>query len=350
MLIEKLKKESPWIDNDNRIWLSSSIAFFRNIEKFNFPGKLSTEKLKGILSLISEEIFKLKELKQATLFRGEVLTPIEKEFLAEHFLSTENLHQAQSGEAFIIDNGGEFLATLNIHNHLHLHLSEHKGDIESTWNRLVKMETTIGKALNYAFSQRFGFLTADPSNAGTGMEVTVYLQLPALVHAEQIDEALEKYANDTVVITGMQGSPTELIGDILMVRNNYSIGVSEEKILTSIRNFTTKIMLEENALRSKIKKEDDADIKDRISRAYGILIHSYQLEPIEALNALSLLKLGIHFDWVKGIDTKEVNRLFFNCRRAHLLDACGQQNAAEVLPHKRAEFVHEALKKVSLAI
>lgn len=345
-----LGEKNPWSESENKVWLSSSITFFRNIEKFNFPGKLDTDRQKTIINLISEEMLKHPGLNTPALYRAENLDLLEKEFLTEHFLSTENFHQAHAGEAFIIDNSAEFLATINIHNHIHFHLMENKGDLEHAWNRLVKVETAIGKSLNYAFSQRFGFLTADPSEAGTGMQATVYLQLPALVHSDTIDDILEKHADDNISITGLQGSPTELIGDVLMIRNNYCIGVSEEKILSTIRNFTTKMMLEENSLRSKIRKEESPEMKDRVSRAYGILIHSYQLEAIEALNALSLLKLGIDFGWVKGLSVAEINELIFNCRRAHLLNLCSEKIEQEALPHKRAEFVHKALQNVTLAI
>ncbi len=349
-LILLLDNKNPWNSSKNKIWLSSSVTFFRNLEKFNFPGKLETERQKTVVNLVSEELLKYKGLNDLTLFRGEQLDPLEKEFLTEHFLSTDNFHHVHAGEAFVVDNAGEFVATINMHNHINFHLMENNGNIEDAWNRLLKVETAIGKSLSYAFSQRFGFLSSEPAEAGTGLQVTIYLQLPALVHTDTIDEVLDKHADDSVLITGFQGSPTELIGDILMVKNNYSIGVSEEKILSSLHHFTTKMILEENTARSKIRKEENPEMKDRVSRAYGILIHSYQLETIEALNALSLLKLGIDFEWVKGITVSDINTLTFNCRRAHLVNLLNEKIEQESLSHKRAEFVHQALKNVSLVI
>jgi protein arginine kinase len=87
-----------------------------------------------------------------------------------------------------------------------------------------------------------------------------------------------------------------------------------------------------------------------VSRAYGILVHSYQIDAIEALNALSLLKLGIDMGWVSGIDNKSVNVLFFNCRRAHLLCKHQESIAKEEIAHKRSEYIHKSLKNVQLTI
>src|SRR5262249_54023406 len=112
-----------------------------------------------------------------------------------------------------------------------------------------------------------------------------------------------------------------------------------------------KMLVEEHGARAKILHEGSAEIKDRVSRAYGILIHSYQIEAIEALNAISLLKLGVELGWLTGTNVKELNRLFFNCRRAHLLHQySGEKIKQEEIPHKRAEFIHKNLKNVQLAI
>ncbi len=110
------------------------------------------------------------------------------------------------------------------------------------------------------------------------------------------------------------------------------------------------MLVEEHGARSKILHEESAEIKDRVSRAFGILIHSYQIEAVEALNAISLLKLGAELGWLTGVTSKELNRLFFNCRRAHLLHQYGERIKQEEIPHKRAEFIHKTLKGVQLTI
>lgn len=343
-----LCERSPWKSNKNSIWLASTIELLRNVEKFNFPAKLNSERQKSLITLISESLIKNPDLKKPLLIRAEAIDPAGKEYLSEHFLSVEGFYKAHTGEAFIFDETAEFLATLNINDHLHLEIVENQNNLESAWNRLVKIETYLGKALNYDFLPRWGFLTADPANSGTAMLAKVFLQLPALIHSETVDDILNETVDDSVSITSLHGSPTELVGDILTVSNNYTLGVTEEGILKTLNAVSTKLILEENSARTRIRNENNAEIKDRISRAYGILVHSYQIEAVEALNALSLIKLGLELGWISGIGIGELNELFFNCRRAHLLCHSGEVISLEELPHKRAEFIHRALKEVKL--
>lgn len=346
---EILLHKKPWTDNSNSVWLASTARLIRNIEKFKFPKKLGNKQREQIISLI-EKVFPDEVVKNPLMVETGVTTPQEKEYLTEHFLSSLDIHQAHGGEAFVIDETGEFLMLLNIRNHLQLQLTDCHGELENMWNRLVGIETRIGKSLSYAFSPKYGFLSADPDESGTGLVMTLFLQPSALIHVKKIDEILEKHGNESLEITGIQGSPNELIGDILMVRNSYTLGVSEEQIISTLRSFTTRLLVEENSARAHLRREEHPDVKDRVSRAYGILIHSYQVEALEAMNAISLLKLGADLGWLKGTTMNALNELFFNCRRSHLMSQFKKEVTKEELPQKRAEFIHKALKNVTLTI
>ncbi len=345
-----LCKNTLWSNNANSQWLASTIFFYRNLEKFKFPGKLDSDRGKQLISFASKEMMTANLLASPKLVQAEDMTSLDKEYLVEHFLMKESFQHASSGEAFIIDNSGEFLLTLNIGDHLRFTLIDTKGELENAWNRLLKIESTLSKTVSYSFSPKFGFLTADPSQCGTALIATVFLQLSGLIHTEKIDDVLEKLADESLLVTGIQGSPTEIIGDVLAVQNNYTLGLSEENIISLLRAFTTKILVEEHASRNKIRQEDSPAIKDKVSRAYGILIHSYQIEAIEALNAISLLKLGAEFGWLKGVSLEKLNELFFNSRRAHLLCQYEEKVPQEEIPHRRAEFIHKSLKDVTLTI
>lgn len=345
-----LSEKKLWDTNANKIFLASTVSLKRNIEKFNFPGKLSSDLQKTIIALVSKELLKEPGPKGMLLFPAEKAEAFDKEYLMEHFFAREKVFQAHTGEAFMIDETGSFLVLLNIDNHIEFFIVDVQGEMENSWNRLVKAETELGKSIKYAFLPRFGFLTSDPGDSGSAFEATAYLQLTGLIHCGKIDEILESTADESFSITGLQGSPTEIIGDVLVIKNNYTLGMSEENIIASIRSLVTKLTVEEVAERTKIKSESMAEIKDRVSRAFGILVHSYQIEAIEALNAISLVKLGVDLGWFEGISFEELNLLFFNCRRAHLLSQFADSVSAEELSHRRAEFVHKTLKNVKQLI
>ncbi len=345
-----LKQRKPWSDNDHLIWLVSTVQLSRNIEKYLFPSKLETEGQKQIVALIDKAISKLNQLQNPKLNNAEKIGPLEKEFLMEHFLTTKTFHETQKGQSFILDDSGRLLGTVNMDDHINLMYLDTRGEIESTWTDLISIEMSLGKAFPYSFSSKFGFLTSDPLRCGTGLRVAIYLQVSGLIHSSKLEDALAKYEDENVSVSGLHGSKSEIIGDILVIENNYTLGMTEENIISNLRSFCTKLQVEEKSVRKEIKEKQDAAIKDKVSRAYGILVHSYQIEAVEALNALSLLKLGVSFDWVQGISITELNELFFNCRRAHLLSQFEEELTKEELPHKRAEFIHKNLQNVSLTI
>lgn len=348
-----LCNESPWNRNSNIIWLGSTITLIRNLEKYKFPGKLSGDKRKQIVALLNRDILASEQLKNPKLMPAEEMSPIEKEFLVEHFLTHQSFHQAYTGEGFVLDETGEFLAVLNLRDHLMMHWIDPREELEKSWDHLVKIEMELNKSVNFAFSPKFGFLTSDPTQCGTGLIVNVFLHLPVLLYLDHFKEIFSKNKGEGIGQTGLQGNPNEIIGDIVVFHNNYTLGVTEDNILSSLRTLTTKLVVEEKSMRQHLKRENEsalADIKDKISRAYAILLHSYQIEAIEALQALSLLKLGLDLEWLQGCTQIDLNHLFFSCRRAHLLCHYGQKISQEELPHRRAEFIHKALKGLELLI
>lgn len=330
--------------------MASTVSLKRNIEKYKFPGKLDVERKKQIVNLVGKEHLAVKNLANPKLVKAEELNVFDKEYLFEHFLSMNSIQPMGSGEAFIFDDTGEMMTIFNLSDHLTFYKLNTNEDLEGAWSKLVNLENELGDVFSYSFSQKFGFLTSEMSNCGTALLVTTYLQLPALMHTEKIDGLLEKDAGEDFRITGMQGSPTEIIGDLFAIQNNYTLGLSEENIISSIRSLTSKLIAEENVLRKQIQEQKNPMIIDRVSRAFGILLHSYQIEAIEALNALSLFKLGIAMEWISGITQEEVNALFFNCRRAHLLTQYEGKIPQEDIPRKRAEYIHKVLKNAKLLV
>jgi protein arginine kinase len=344
-----LKK--TWIDNHNDIWLASVFNLYRNIENYPFPAKMISERRQQVIPLIGNELMKVDSLINPTFCKGEEATALEKEFLMEHFLTNQNYKSAYTGEAFITDDTHCFLTTLNIDDHIQMHLIDTEGELEKSWNKLVNIEMQVGKRMAYAFNPRFGFLTTDPATSGTGLSIVLYLQPSALIHENKLENFLDEINNKNLKFTGLQGNPHELIGDILKVTNRFTLGVNEESIISELRSFTTKLVLEESALRMKIKAEGVVEIKDKVSRAFGVLKHSYTIEAIEALNAISLLKLGSELGWLKGVTTAKLNELLFTTRRAHLIRHFDlKEISQQELPHKRAEFIHKILENTELNI
>lgn len=348
-----ISSESPWTNNPNSIALGSTVTLSRNIEKFNFPEKLPADIKNQLLSLVAPGLTSTSKLKKAKFIGAEDLSVIQKEFLVEHFLFDQGFNQMGSGEAFILDETGRFLAVLNWRDHLLLHYLDINDEFEASWDQLIKIEMELNQTLNFSFSSKFGFLTSDYHQCGTALIVNVFLHLPALLYTGRFEEIMQKYSSEGIACAGLQGHPTDFIGDVISFQNVHTLGMKEEGVLSLIRGLATKLLVEEKGARFHLSQETEHELaatKDRVSRAYAILVHSYQIEEIEALDAISLLKLGLDLGWLQGTSHLNLNKLLFSIRRAHALCATDKKLTQEELLHKRSELIHYALQGSKLLI
>ena len=348
-LPESILHNIPWDQSANSIWPASCFFLHRNISNHSFPSKLSHSQSEELLETLKTTFLNLQELKEPSHIPADLLGAQEKEFLCEHFLGQEGWQTAGKGQAFVFDSSAKFLALLNFQDHLLLQLIDCKGEWGEAWNTLNKIEESIGKQLTYAFCPRFGYLTSDPKKSGIGLLVVCYLHLPGLIASKTLSSVLEANKIPSVETLGLLGNMEEMVGDFLVLKNNYTLGLTEEAILNDLHKTAVHLIFSEKAQRLQYKETSPPEIKDAISRAYGLLMHSYQLETQEALNALSQIKLGIDLGWVKGISDEELNEIFFRCRRAHIMHSDQKISLdKKELAHARAEHLHEKLKKIEL--
>jgi protein arginine kinase len=346
-----LLEKTPWEKDTDPIWLATSFVLQRNLSSFNFPSKLATQEFEKTLDVIKNALFKLKELEKPLLLRAEEISALDKEFLYEHFLCQDSFQNTLAGQGFIIDETTRFLALINVQDHLQLQLLDWKLESEKSYERIFKLEADLNSVLDFAYSPRFGYLTSDSAHSGTALIASIYLHVPALIHTKQLEEALIKQKPEELIASSIEGPLEELIGDLLILQNAYTLGVTEENILHSLQTSALKLMTSEKTIRSHLKKEDNIALKDEIARSYGLLIHSYQLQTKEALNALSLLKLGLDLEWVEGITDNQINELYFQCRHAHLSHLFKEKAIdPQVLSKKRAEYLHQKMQGVKLKI
>lgn len=351
-LPKPLLEHTLWETEINPIWLATSFLLHRNLAKFNFPPKMNERQFEQTLLPLKEQLLKSTMLQNPVWINAAEINPLDKEFLYEHFLCQDIFQNTLGGHGFIVDDSCHFLAEINIQNHLQMQLTDCQGKWENAWNALSQIETAISSSIDFAFSPRFGYLTAEPSHCGTGLNVQAYLHLPALIHMGQLSETLIKQKEEGVTVTSMSGNLEEVIGDLIVVRNTFTLGINEESIIHSVHSMAMKLMAMEKSLRSHLQTENNVAIKDLVCRAFGLLLHSYQLQIKEALSALSLIKLGLQLDWISGITDAKLNTLFFECRRAHLLHALGdlQLTDTQEVARKRAEHLHKNMQGVVLKI
>ncbi|NGX45748.1 MAG: Protein-arginine kinase [Chlamydiae bacterium] len=345
---EGFSENIPWASKEGAIWPVTAFILRRNLSHFPFPAKLQSNDAHGVVNSLKEAIEKEPLLEGSHFLPSDQLSLQDKQLIYEHFLFLRGFESPPDGAGFVLGPTGRFLASINGRDHLEMRALHTEGPLEETWNTLSHFETDLGHKVDFAFSPKFGYLTSDPGHCGTGLVLYAYLHVPALIHLEELENHLPLPGEDEIVAMSLAGNMVKIIGDIIVIQNNMTLGLTEESILHSVQSAATKIASAEKAAREKIQTEETASIKDLISKAFGLLLHSYQLETSEALDLLSLIKLGTALGWVTGAADQKLTALLFQCRQGHLARKFPDLSDPKEIAHKRAEFLHEELKALHL--
>lgn len=335
-----------WENENNSVWIGSSLILERNLAHAKFVPKLGEADMNHIKASLAEIFPKIPSLNSPTFFPAETVSALDKEYLFEHFLCLDTFQNGGIGQGFVVDHSETFLALINLKNHLQLQLLDSSGDLLSAGGRLSQIETEIGQKIVYAFSPKWGYLTSERARCGTALSVVVYLHLPALHHTHQLYEVLKTQNDPSLISFGLEGDLNDLVGDFLLLKNRYTLGVTEQEILNSLQMAALQLIAKETALRPTLK--ESAPTKDFVCRAFGLLKNSYHLQTKEAFNALSALKLGVDLGWVQGISAQRLQTLFFQCRRAHLSHLLHID--PKDLARSRAVMIHKAIDEVVLKV
>lgn len=346
-------KQFVWPGSKDPIWPVTLLSLRRNLARYPFPVKMDPQQMVQVEEALISLLGKTGELKGSSALSLAQLKPKERELIAEHFFRQGNLENAAAGQTLLLHPSGFYGAFINLEEQLELSLLSFDGNLPEGWDKLRKIAQQLEEQINLAFSTRFGYLTSDPSYCGTGLLITTYLHLPALVETGMLTKSLSEDGLDKVVPSSLEGAISEgsrWIGDLLLLSNKYTLGVSEEAILHDIQIATMRWVGLERSLRATLKEHDDLTVRDQINRALGLLTHSFQLEAKEALSSLSQIKLGIDLGLVQGMSDQEVTRLIISCRRGHIATLFSEEEGPtrEQIHCKRAELLREKVAPLTM--
>lgn len=338
---------SIWRQNSAPIWMVSSFFLQRNLSFSLFPSKMSTEESYATLTTLKHSLIGVSQFKDSVFYDIDRLNTWEREYLFENFLATYDASNTSCKSEVVIDRSGNFLAVINDRDHLVLYSLDTQANWERAWDKLSTTERELSHKLSFAYSPNFGYLTSNPSSSGTALTVRIFLHLPSLIHLDQIDDVLVKEIDDEISVYGLIGQKN-FIGDVVIIQNRFTLGLTEDHILRRVHKSATKLMNAEQTLRSNLIKTPNTAILDRLGRAMGLLKYSYQIDRDEVLSALSFIKLGVDLKWVGGVSSKEINKLFFEMHHARPRFSQYGKLSHDQIPHKRAQFLQEALKAISI--
>ncbi len=334
----------------DRIVLSSRVRLARNIRDGAFPGWAKKPERMRVLEIIRPAIESLPEMKGAFSETMDNLEPLDKQILVErHLVSRE--HAAKSAGSGLVINFGETLAVMiNEEDHLRIQALHPGLQIRQAWQLVDRLDSELEEKLDYAFSNQLGYLTACPTNLGTGIRVSAMLHLPGLVLAEQINPIITSVNKLGLAVRGLYGEGTEALGNIFQVSNQMTLGESETDIVERLEKVLAQIIEHEENARATLLERKAKVVYNHIGRAYGILANAHSISSKETMNLLSLMRLGVELRLFPSSAGLIVDELFILTQPAHLQKSHVDKLSAEARDLLRADMLREQLRPVNRPI
>jgi len=342
-----LNHTSEWLKGtgpSSDIVISSRIRLARNIAKYPFPHWANKKQAEEVLNKVEAASKKIGLLEKASLFKIADLDGVDKQFLVERHLMSYEHAQKPDSKALLVDDDEVLSIMINEEDHLRIQVMQSGFNIVEAWEIVDKLDDFLSKELPFAFSSEWGYLTACPTNTGTGMRGSVMLHLPALVMSRHINRVLAAIAKLSFTTRGLYGEGTQASGNFFQISNQVSLGHSEEEIIDNINGFIRQIIDQEQQARESLFANSRAMLEDRIHRSFGILKSAHIISSQETVELLSMLRLGCDLGMIKDIDRGKLNELFIITQPAHLQKIENKKLTQQERDVKRAELIRSKLQ------
>lgn len=331
----------------DRIVMSSRVRLARNVKGAPFPSWAKKPERIKIMESIRPAVETLPEMREAFSQSMDNLSALDKQILVErHLISRE--HAAKGAGSGLVLNRDETLCVmLNEEDHLRMQALRPGLQLRQAWTAIDRVDSDLEKRLEYAFNSQLGYLTACPTNIGTGIRVSAMLHLPGLVLAEQINPIIQSVNKLGLAVRGFYGEGTEALGNVFQVSNQMTLGESESAIVERLEKVLAQIIEHEENARGTLLEKKAKMVYNHIGRAYGILANAHSISSKETMNLLSLMRLGVDVALFPGADRSLVDELFILTQPAHLQKQHSEKLSAEERDLLRADMVRDRLKHVS---
>lgn len=345
-----LKKPAEWMRTsgpDHEIVMTSRIRLARNLMGHSFPGWARKEERLELMAEVKPLVEDLAEMKEAFSEEMTNLSAIEKQVLVErHLISRE--HAAKGpGCATVMNRKQTVSIMINEEDHLRMQSIQPGLQLMRAYRAIDGIDSELESRLDYAYDRRYGYLTACPTNLGTGMRASAMLHLPGLVLGDHINQTIQAANKIGLAVRGLYGEGTEALANLFQISNQTTLGRSEEEIIEDLEKVIRHIIQNEKNARLKLLEDKPTMLQDQIGRAYAILRHAHIIPSKEALNLLSLIRLGSDLGVFGQDDRDLINMLLTEIQPAHLQIEAKRKLDAEERDILRADIIRRNLKGLS---
>lgn len=345
-----VRRNGEWlkaVGSDADIVISSRVRLARNLADFPFSNRAGELERREIESSLKKCIDSLSIDKSLHFFDVGRLNTVDRLFLVERQLISREHAAGEGSRSVAIAPEEDVSLMVNEEDHLRIQVLRSGYSIRECWECINRIDDRVEEKVPYAFSEEFGYLTACPTNVGTGMRASVLLHLPALSMTKQIDRVFRALQKIQLAVRGLYGEGTQASGDFYQISNNITLGKTEEEIISNIEVVVPQIVHYEREARAGLIKENRQTLHDRVSRAYGILRAAQTISSEETMALLSSVRMGVNLQLIDDLDIDLVNDLFLHTQPAHLQKLEGRELEGEDRNVARASYLRRRLSDSS---
>jgi protein arginine kinase len=336
-----------WVKSEGEagdVVISSRVRLARNLKGFPFPNYADEQKLAQINAAIKAAVqnkapFDLQLVPLEELAPNERLVLVEKHLCSPQFIENPHLR------LLLINKEQTVSIMVNEEDHLRIQTITPGNSLDQALELANQVDDYLESTLDYCFDECYGYLTACPTNVGTGIRASLMLHLPGLAMVDQIKRVLTSLTHVGMNIRGLYGEGSESLGNIFQISNQVTLGHSEEELTCNLKSICRQVIEQERNVREALFKDSKLQLEDRLRRSYGLLSQARLLTAQETLKLLSDVKLGAELEIIPEINKVTVKELMFLIRASILQKINGQELAALERDYYRAQIVREHLKR-----
>ena len=324
---------------DSDVVISSRVRLARNLVEYNFPNKHLKDESKEVLNKLEEITPSLGYgLKFLRLENMDDITKIS--LMEKHLISPDFAMNNKPNKAIIINDDENICIMVNEEDHLRMQVFSAGLELENLVGLMTEIDDKLSELVNYAYNEKYGYLTACPTNVGTGLRVSVMVHLPGLAETGNLNKILHIVNNFGMSVRGVYGEGSQSMGNMYQISNNQTLGLTEQEIVRNMKLITDKIIEQERVARKYLGK-NQIGLADKVYRAFGILENARILSSNECIDLLSDVKLGTDMGIISELDDTKIKKLFLYTKPANLQKYYGKVMDSNERDLKRTDVIRK---------
>lgn len=332
---------------EDDVVISTRVRLARNFSQFVFPSLMDTKQAKEVIDIANKAVlennnfnqygFKYISLNQIDFVDRQVM--VEKHLISPGMLKDEQLR------GVLISKDESISVMVNEEDHLRIQCLFSGLNLDLAIDLSNKIDNGIEEKADYAYSEKYGYLTCCPTNTGTGLRASVMLHLPAIVMTGLLNSLINAVGKLGMAVRGIYGEGSEARGHIFQISNQITMGKSEEETVEDIKEIVRNITEQERVSRAKLIKDNSLRLEDRVYRSYGVFSNARIISSEEFMKMVSDVRLGINMGIIKNISLETINKLMVETQPAGIMKRFGVDLSAEERDQKRAQLIRDLITR-----